>query len=64
MPTNSKKSKRIWTHNSYLGCVAMANRNMLRIALAETTTPAAKQIADEISALLERLKIELKTRID
>jgi len=42
----------------------MAIQNMHSIALAETPTPAAKQTADEISALLERLKVELKTRVD
>ena len=56
------KRREIWRHNSYLGHVAMARRNILNLESAPTVTPAAADIAREILPLLDRLSAALKTR--
>ena len=55
-------SHEIWRHNSYLGHVAMARRNLLTIASAPTVTPESVRLAEEILPLAEALAKSLKTR--
>ncbi len=64
MPTNSRKSKQVWIHNSYLGHVRMDMAHMNAIIYSETATPAAKKTANEIWQMLRLLEIQIKERVD
>lgn len=57
-----KRRREVWQHNSYLGHVALARRNLMNMQSAPTVTPAAADIAREILPLLDRLSAALKTR--
>lgn len=55
------KRDRIWKHNGFQGSIAMALRAMHTISQADTASPHAQQLADEIWEKLAALSIELKT---
>jgi len=62
--TNTRKSRLVWKHNSFLGHVARAKQNMQSIGLSETATPEAKDAARKIYHDLNALQILLKERVD
>lgn len=55
---------RVWRHNSFLGAASMARNSMLNIARADSTTPAAQELAERIAQDCDRLTVLLKERID
>ncbi len=54
--------KDVWLHNSFLGCVAMAQKNMERIIASRTATMDAKILARTISNDLALLYKFLKAK--
>ena len=58
------QKQRVWRHNSYLGMAAMMQANCNSMLNSDSTTVAAKSIAQEIHDLIPHLQRELKTRID
>lgn len=56
--------KEVRRHNSFLGHVAMAKRNMRTIGSSFTATREASQLAQEIVLKLEHLEKALRTRVD
>ena len=54
--------KEIWRHNGFLGTVAFAQKGLLSLAQANTTTPKAKakarEIVDQLYELREMLKVK------
>lgn len=51
-------------HNGFKGHIAMAFQGMAAIRYAPTTTAMAKDLSNQIAALLGELNAELGTRID
>jgi hypothetical protein len=58
------KRNRIWRHNGLFGSVRMAEMAMTAIIKADSTTPAAKKLADELRPQLSVLYRLLQKRID
>lgn len=58
----NQKKMAIWRHNSFFGHVRMAWANMNGIANSVTATPEAKETANQILDLLDKLKGQLRTR--
>lgn len=58
------KRMRVWQHNSFFGFCKLAEKNMLTIIGATSTTQSAKRRAENIIRELEELSRLLKERID
>lgn len=60
-----QRRKRVWRHNSFLGHVAMAKRNMQTLGDAPSVSDKANALASQIWLLLTELDTELRAnRID
>lgn len=59
-----EKRQRVWRHNSFLGFCVMADKNMLGIMQADSTTEYSKDLAGHVRQLLRELLESLKERID
>lgn len=63
-PETVAKRKRIWRHNGFLGTVVMAQKGMLAIMEADSTTDNAKGSAARVYNQLTTLAKDLKERVD
>lgn len=60
----SEARRRVWTHNSFFGHCKMAEKNMLAMIAATSTTPEAKDQANRIILELQQLHNLLQKRVD
>lgn len=60
----TKRSQKLWRHNSFFGHAAMMQAQAKAIIDFETTTQTTKIIAKEILRLARELELALKERID
>lgn len=59
-----QQKQRVWRHNAFSGHAAMMRAQARNIGESDSTTQAAKNLAQQIGVLAEQLAVALKTRID
>ena len=63
-PEGRERRLRAFKHNSFVGHARMMMMQAQNIAISDTTTKEAKEIAYEIAVLATKLERYLKTRVD
>ena len=63
-PEGRERRLRAFRHNSFVGHARMMMMQAQNIAISDTTTKEAKEIAYEIAVLATKLQRYLKTRVD
>ena len=63
-PEGRERRLRAFRHNSFVGHARMMQQQANAIACSDTTTKEAKEIADQIYELANKLERSLKTRVD
>ena len=63
-PEGRERRLRVFKHNSFVGHARMMMMQAQNIAISDTTTKEAKEIAYEIAVLATKLERYLKTRVN
>ena len=63
-PEGRERRLRAFRHNSFVGHTRMMMLQAQNMAISDTTTKEAKEIAYEIAVLATKLERYLKTRVD